>query len=68
MFPLFEGLFRIVLVSETQKRFPVSCNLVCRSLLPNTKVPGLLDTIGIGDGMSLPYQKKDRLGGNVDAS
>jgi hypothetical protein len=26
-FPFFEGLFRIVLVSETRKRFPVSCNL-----------------------------------------
>jgi hypothetical protein len=27
-FPFFEGLFRIVSVSETSYRFPVSCNLV----------------------------------------
>jgi hypothetical protein len=26
-FPFFEGLFRIVPVSETSYRFPVSCNL-----------------------------------------
>jgi hypothetical protein len=26
-FPFFEGLFRIVPVSETHKRFPFSCNL-----------------------------------------
>jgi hypothetical protein len=27
--PFFEGLFRIVPVSETQNRLPVSCNLAC---------------------------------------
>jgi hypothetical protein len=26
-FPFFEGLFRIVSISETLYRFPVSCNL-----------------------------------------